>query len=862
MKRVIKSQAPSITQNAKHLIRALSVMLLASSVFAVNPPTKDMIERFNKVENVLSQNDYKQASQLLTRMVNEYGKSDFADELRFGLAECYFNLGNYDQARNEFMKILDHPKFTYIVPEAMYGMAISSILLSDFQRAEAALDKLSNNESYTKDERTNFARGVLYYFKRSYKEAVTKLEGLSDVSAKFFLAKSYAKLGKTQEALLTFKAVTSAAPNTPIAKLAHFAAGEALFENKDFDGARAKLEFFLDSYPFTELSDFAHYFLGCALIAQARYGLALEQLKPLTKNPNNLLSAHANYFIGYCKTNLGEPQEAITYFQKVRANYPKTRIAQYANLQLPYAILTTSDTIQTLLATNQLSQMFITGDLQGVGDYFSGVVCYKMTDFRRAAQYFENIITTYPTSSLVEPACALLLLSLNSSGNYERAITLGAKYITDEPTTASRWRGEVLYFLGEGYYYLKKYTEAENQYYQAATGNYPQPVGKSALGGLNITQYARLGRAYCLYHLGRLTEAQSEFKDLLEAALRSASGTPSDTNFNISSLLGYGYVFFNQKKYLEALDVFEALVKQFPLDSSAVIPGLYYSGLSYFRLGYYGQSIDAWALLMNQYPLDEKAAEGGFRAGDLYFKAREFEKAISTFRFVVEKHPGSQFGPDAQALIAQCFYNQKKFIEAIREYQKFIDLYPSDVQAAALRKSLEQSYYQAGLENPVIMQEFLTRFPESELAAEAQFDKAQKLFDDKQYEQSAVEFQKVVVNFPSSEIAGDAQLLTAESYANVKLWTETKTSYQKFLDYYPKHVQRPGAYFNLGTAYFNLGDYDQARKNFQVVVDSFPNSEFSKTSVNNIQICLKKSGASETRPGTASSTPDQERRKQ
>jgi len=834
-----------ITTIRGEITAIIAVIILQIAVinaaFAANPPTKDLIDRFTKVESALSQNDYRQASQVLSGLVGDYGKSDFGNELRFGLAECYFNLGDYEKARAEFMKILDHPKFSYIEPEAMYGMAISSILLGDFRKAEAALEKLSKNESYTKDERTNFARGVLYYFKQSYKEAIVKLDGLADLSAKFFLAKSYAKLGKTQEALITFKAVTSGAPNTQISKLAHFAAGEALFENKDFDGARAKFEFFLENYPFSELSDFAHYFLGCALIAQSRYGLALEHLKPLTKHSNNLLSAHANYFIGYCKNALAEPQEAITYFQRVRANYPKTRVSQYANLQLPYAILTTGDTIQTLLTTNQLSQMFITGDLAGVGDYFSGVVCYQMTDYRRSAQYFENIITKYPESRLAEPACALLLLSLNSSGNYERAITLGAKYVADVPeahlsTASGRWRGEVLYFLGEGYYYFKKYSDAENNYL------------KSQETKTAIAPYARLGRAFCLYHLGRFSEAETEFRELL------ASGNP-DTIFNINAFLGYGYAFFNQKKNMEALDVFEALVKQFPLDSVAVIPGLYYSGLSYFRLGYYGQAVDAWVLLMNQYPLNEKAAEGGFRAGDLYFKAHEYEKAISTFRFVVEKHPNTLFGPGAQALIAQCFYNQKKFVEAIREYQKFLDLYPRDVQAEGVRKSLEMSYYQAGLANPVVMQEFLSRFPESELAAEAQFDKAQKLFDDKQYEQAAVEFQKVVVNFPNSEIAGDAQLLTAESYANVKLWAEAKTGYQKFLDYYPNHPQRPGAYFNLATAYFNLGDYEGARKNFQVVVDSFPNSEFAKNSAKNIEICLRKAGVPDARPGTASGRP-------
>ncbi len=828
-------------------------------------PNKDLIERYNKVENALAQQDYQKASKILSDLVKDYQKSDFADELRFGLAECYFNLGNYEQARTQFLKILERPKFSYIEPEAMYGMAVASIMLGDFRRAEAALEKLAKNESYAKDERTNFARGVLAYFKQSYKEAVVKLEGNTSPSAKFYLAKSYAKLGRVQEAIATFKEVTSACPNTPLSKLAHFSAGIALFENKDFAGARAKFQFFLENYPSSDLlTDFAHYFLGCALIAQGQYAHALEHLRPLTRHPNNLLSAHANYFIGFCKNELSEPQEAITHFQKVRANYPKTRIAQYANLQLPNSILIAGDTIQTLIATAQLSQMFVTGDLQGVGDYFSGVVCYKMGDFRRAATHFENIIMKYPQCHLAEPACALLLLSLNSSGNYERAITLGAKYIKDYPNSNSPWRAEVLYFLAEGYYYFKKYSEAEYHYYQAATGEWALGDKKEQIriiptSARPVPYYARLGRAYSLYHLGRLTEAESEFKELLSLLSGQAGNLASDTIFVINVLLGYGYSLFNQKKYLEALDVFEACSKQFPADGRAGVPGLYYAGLCYHRLSYYGQAVDAWVMLMNQYPLSEKAAEGAFRAGDLYFKAREYQKAIPAFRFVTEKHPNSTFGPSAQALIAQCFYNQKKFLEAIREYQKFLDLYPSDIQAAGVRKSLEMSYYQAGLENPLVMQEFLSRFPESELAAEAQFDKARKLFDDKQYEQSALEFQKVVVNFPNSELAGDAQLLTAESYANIKHWAEAKNGYQKFLDYYPKHPQRAGGYFNLATAYFNLGDYESARRNFQVVVDSFPNSEFVKSSRKNIEICLKKIGAT---GGNNPSAPKAEEAKQ
>jgi TolA-binding protein len=803
--------------------------LLALTILAALTPeqTRALVERYNQAQVAVEQRDYAKAAGLLGGLSRDYGRSEFGDELRYALAENHFNLGQYQRAYDIFTELLTRPQHAYIRPEAMYGAAVSAIMLGNYRDAQLTLERLSKEQGYDRDARTNFAFGVLHYFQQDYEQAIARLSDVPLAEARFFLAKSYAQTGRPLPALLKLKEISDEVPNTPLATMAHFTAGMALFVNHDYDGARAKLQFFTDNFPYSPLTDYAGYFLGCALLAQRQYAQAIDRLMPLTRHPNNILAAHANYFIGYADLQLGQAQAAVERFQRVRANYPRTKVASYANLQLSQAMLATADTAQTLLATSQLATMFKSGELAGVGHYLSGVISYQVGEYDKAAREFETILVAYAATALREPAAAMLLLSWNTAGRYEQAVSTGAKYVTDYPEDATGWRAKTIYFLAEALYYDQKYNEADGFYQQA----YNHPAGS------DIAPYARLGRYYCLYHNGRLAEAASGFKGLLGARL-------NDTLFTVSAYLGYGYSLFNQKQYLPALDVFEPLAKTFPDKPMAAIPGYFYSGYAYYQLGYYGQAVDAWTLLMNKYPeQNQKAPEAAFRTGDTYFKALEYDKAIATFSFVTERYPFSEFGPPAQALIAQCHYNRKQYLDAVREYQKFLDLYPSDPQVPGVRRSLEMSYYLAGQEDSLLMDDFLRRFPTSEMAAEGQYRRGRALFDAGNHEAAIVELQTAVVNFPGSPTAADAQLLTAESYSQLKRWREAAQAYERFLAYFPQHDQRAGASFNLASAYFNAGDYRTSLARFQQVVDSFPDSEYVESARANVLICQRRLGA-------------------
>ena len=833
---ILKLQAPSCG------LAVCGLWLVTCSLLFAGPlspeQSRQLAARYNAAQAAIGQRDYVKASADLSALVRDFGSSEFGDELRYALAETYFNLGQYDRAADIFNQLAENPHHPYIRPEAMYGTAISEIMRGNFEQAQLTLEQLSKQRGYDTDDRTNFALGVLRYFLKNYDQAAAKLNGLELPEAKFYLGKVYSVTGKPLPALLKFKEVTDAVPNTALAVMAHFAAGQALFVNHDYDGAQAKFQFFVDNFGYSPLADYARYFLGCAQIAQQEYASAIDNLTPLLRHNNNLLAAHANYFIGCADMALGQAQPAVERFQRVRANYSRTRVASYANLQLSRAVLATADTAQALLATSQLATTFRTGDLSGIGNFMSGVIYYQLGEYGNAARQFETILVSHGENGLREPACAMLLLSLNCSGQCEKSAALGAKYVADYPSDTTEWRARTLYFLAEGFYYDHKYNEAEDFYQQA----HAHPASS------DIAVYARLGRCYSLYHLGRLNEAVRGFKSLLNARL-------ADTVYTISAYLGYGYSLFNQKEYLKALDVFEPLYKTFQDKQMAAVPAYFYAGYSYYQLGYYGQAVDLWGALIDKFPADAvKTPEAAFRSGDTYFKALEYDKAIAVFNFVIERYPFSEFGPPSQALIAQCFYNRKQYLDAVREYQKFLDLYPGDAQVPSVRKSLETSYYLAGQEDSTVMEDFLKRFPQSELAAQGQYDKGKSLFDAGTYEQAIAELQKTVVSFPGLPIAADAQLLTAEAYSQMKRWAEAAQAYQKFLDYFPQHEQRAGAVFNMATADFDAGDYKQSLKSFQFVVDSFPDSEFAESARKNVEISRKRLGAAESEePGTTPS---------
>lgn len=816
------------------------MVLLIAFLFAVD--YDQLVTDYEIGHQLFLQENYLDAKDYFKAMVGKYSGSEFVDEIRFRLAECYFNLNDYYSAKKNFQKVLERGKLSYLEPECLYAVGLIDILQNNFIEAEDILQTLLKNPAYQEEDRANFGLGVLHYFRGSYEEAREKLRGIDLLEAKFYYGKAVSRLGDPLDALATFKEIIDQASNTPIAVLAEFSRAEALFFNRDFDGARIKFRDFILDYPLSPLNDYAHYFLAASLVHAEDYAAASEHLLPLTRHADNLLAAHSSYFLGICRMYLNDGLGSVSAFQRVRANYPNTQIASFANLQLTNALLVSGDTLQALVSASQLATMFSSGELSSVGEYLTGMIYFQKDDYYHAATNFELLLQYYPNSSLREPAAAMLLCSLNKLKQYDRTITFGSRYIIDFPVDENPWRGRTLYFLGEAYYYRDNFADAEKHYLKVSKG----------FSGIEVTPYARLGLAYAIYNQDRTKEAFEIFNSMNETPF-------DDSSLVIAAHLGIGYTHYNQGDYASALDDFEAVYNTYPKDERSAVPALFYDGMSYYKLEYYGQAIEAWEKLLGAFPLSTKSAEAGFRAGDTYFKAMEYEKSRALFRWAVENHPLSEYARSSQLAIGQSYYNEQVFDDAIREFQKFLDLFPTSDEATSARKSMAMCYYRKGLESIDDMKLFVAKFPHDELAADGQYQIARNYFDEENYIRAIDEFLKVTINFPTSSYAPDALIYAAESAVNIENWKKASELYKRYLSYFPKAKQKDGVYFNLGTVYYNLKDYGEALVNFQAVIDSFPNSANLQNARHNVDMCSKllgEGGVAPTAPVTEEAIAD------
>jgi tol-pal system protein YbgF len=85
-------------------------------------------------------------------------------------------------------------------------------------------------------------------------------------------------------------------------------------------------------------------------------------------------------------------------------------------------------------------------------------------------------------------------------------------------------------------------------------------------------------------------------------------------------------------------------------------------------------------------------------------------------------------------------------------------------------------------------------------------------------------FKAYLTSFPKSERADDAQFYIGQSYYNQGKYTEAADAYNSTIRTYPSSDLLPDAYFKMGESYRNLKQVERARSAFSFVVKTYPES--------------------------------------
>ena len=218
-------------------------------------------------------------------------------------------------------------------------------------------------------------------------------------------------------------------------------------------------------------------------------------------------------------------------------------------------------------------------------------------------------------------------------------------------------------------------------------------------------------------------------------------------------------------KYTKAFETYQSVIDKYPnfgepesvIERQFAIAEMYYrgkkKGIPFLNIGLFSGKDDAVKFLdqiAKNAPFSKYAEKGKFMAGVMLEEMERYEDdaqgegAITAYEFVVDRFPEGEFADDAQYRIGMCYYamaakarhNKKAFNGAIRNFRKYIRLYPKgeyieeakakinelDFKAAKGTYQVGEFYEKKGeIEAAVIYyREVVEKYPLSEWAEKAE----------------------------------------------------------------------------------------------------------------------------------------------
>ncbi|MFQ6032701.1 MAG: outer membrane protein assembly factor BamD [Candidatus Zixiibacteriota bacterium] len=174
-------------------------------------------------------------------------------------------------------------------------------------------------------------------------------------------------------------------------------------------------------------------------------------------------------------------------------------------------------------------------------------------------------------------------------------------------------------------------------------------------------------------------------------------------------LLGMSY--FNQKDYPLAVVEFNKLLSSFPT-SQLSDDAAFMVAFSDFKMSpkaeldqkHTLQAIEELQRFLDDYPTSDrreeafdllnrcrsKLAKKAYKNGWLYFKRKQYEAALIYLKDVINGYHDTKWAAPAQFQIAEVYFKQKKYDQAKKEYEKFLQNFPQSKLAKKAKKRLEK----------------------------------------------------------------------------------------------------------------------------------------------------------------------------
>ncbi len=795
-------------------------------------------KHYLNAESYFAQGDYRNAISGYDLVISSSPQSELVGSASLRKAECYYNLKNYGEALNLFDQLWKNYGDSFLAPEILYGTSQCYLRQGKIEEAESVLERLiSSFPGYLQEERVNYSLGLIQYYQGKYGQALESFGKVDDVYADYYEAGCLEELNRQLPAQAKYKEVIEKYPESELADDALYGMGETFYRMEQYNFAMRKFWDLLRSYPRSELAPHTRFMIGASRFNQKNYSKAIENCRIFFRRyPRSRLVTSIRYLMAESLKGLGRNEEAIENYRVIIASFTSSgaaemefltgELARLSQYKLVYLYTSMGEYQKSLEEGKRFLEKY--SGSSGWKDILllKGLCLQKLGRYSEAESAYQSVINIAPDSEVGGKALYLLGLTYYEQGDYQSLITSYRNLVSGISSPPGGWLAGAYYYIGEAYYQLGRYGEAEEMY-SYVVENYP---------GSEMAKYAKSGLVACATEQGKFDLALIINREFLECYGEGDKDVDKVAKLQVANL------YFNKRDYKNSLSFYRRFVEEYHRDEM-VAQVLYREGLSFYRLGYYSEAIKTWKTIIDRKRGSKVVLQALDRAAYTSFGLGNYNEAIKLYRKLFTEFPQTEQAKEAQLHIAESFYNAKEYEKAIREYQKFIETYPEDSRKEQALEGIKVSYYEKatgegssdeGLEN------FVNRYPGESLTGEAYWQLGVRSFERGKYNKAIKNFQKVIVDYPHVSSAKVAYYYLGEAYYALKKFDDSIRAFQNFVSSYPEDELTETAKFHLANGLFQAGEVEKSIGHYREILEQYPDSRFAIHTRLNIALAYKK----------------------
>ena len=652
--------------------------------------TLGMLERFQKNfpdsekinearlltgQSYFHQGRYMEALNTLEALLVDPKAASLNDAIYFWMAELHFKGNNFEKAVVFYQKLInDFPQSSY-VPAAYYSLGWSFSQMGKYNQALQSLKSLLEkfpNEPQSKD--ASFKLIECLYNLKNYSELASKIKFVLKLYAfdtlrlpylYFYLAESEYYLGNLNEAAKNYFKSAQAFKDEKAQALAKLGLSWSYLKLKKYEEAE---EIFADiKQSSLDKKNLDILILGqAALMSQSNRIYEAKKLYQQLIDVSNDPLMRLQAYIGKADAfyNLAEYTQAVKVYEEGLEDIAKTNNQANGikelidklryNLGLAYikqGAVKSGIAVFEDIAEESVDSAVKIGALCRIGDTYQDA-----GEYLKAEEVYAKILKQFPDSSFADYTLYQIGLSQLKRLDYISAIASFKLLIKNYPQ--SKFLEDTIYSLGVSYFHKQDYglsCEILTKF-------------KNEFKGSRLSGQAIFTLGLALLNLGKIDEALNIFNDIPRQF-------PQDTELMQKAEYEIADCYYKLGQEKEAVRRFKFLRAKYP-DSKFIPEIMWWLGKYYYRLNDLNLARRYFSSLANDFPGNSLAGDALYALGLVFRDENKLEQAVDSFKMAI-KFTGGESKAEAALAIADIYFHQERFEEALSEYSQILKTYPN-----------------------------------------------------------------------------------------------------------------------------------------------------------------------------------------